>query len=322
MKNKKFLAGMLAFVMMLSLSGCTLAVEDAGGEEKATDRLIGAFITTEYLIPFDMDAYLEENIEDLVNGGEVNPEDTLEAGERIYATVDKKGSTEPRDWEISFGDIDGIKFFDALWDGVGDSPFTMLTYDDEICDANTHYMSTDNSDGIELSGTIYILSKAGKRGDIYYINPVYQTESGEIYTIPGTGDSVGGLSVGADLTITLSEETTITKDGVTEAYIGGVKISYKSAYEPTQILVHQMDAGNQVVKTDKYAPGTLPEQMEVEKNTAYVIIETQQNNPENANECLREIYGPEESGSTYFKTFFVTENGGLGKMSTELVWRE
>lgn len=322
MKNKKFLAGVLALVMMLSLSGCTLAVEGAGGEGMVKDRLIGAFITTESLIAFDMDAYLEENIEDLIKGNDVKQEDTMQSDERIYATVDKHDSIETSDWEISFGDIEGIKFFDAMWEGVGNSPFAMLTCDEEICDANTHYMSTDDSNGIELSGTIYILPKAGEMGDIYYINPVYQTSDGDIYTIPGDGNSVDGLAHGADLTITLSEETTTTKDEETESYTGGVEISFKSAYEPTEILVHQMDADNQVVKTDKYAPGKMPEKMKAEKNTAYVIVETQQKNPENPDECLREIYGPLEGGSTYMETFLVTENGGLGRMSTEIVWGE
>lgn len=322
MKNKKFLVGMLSLVMMLSLSGCTLAVEGAGGEEQSKDRMIGAFITTESLIAFDMDAYLEENIEDIIKGEDVKPEATMPSEERIYATIDKHDSTEPSDWEISFGDIEGINFFDAMWEGEGNVPFKVLTYAAEICDATTHYMSTDDSDGIELSGTIYILPKADEMGDIYYINPVYQTEDGEIYTIPGDGNSVNGLAQGADLTITLSEETTTTKDGETEAYTGGVKVCFKSAYEPTEILVHQMDANNQVVKTDKYAPGKLPEKMTAEKETAYIIVETQQKNPENAHECLREIYGPVEGGNTYFETFLVTENGGLGRMSTEIIWGE
>ena len=51
---KKMLIGMLGAAMILLLAGCSLAKKDAGSES-SKDRMIGAFITDEYLDLFDVD---------------------------------------------------------------------------------------------------------------------------------------------------------------------------------------------------------------------------------------------------------------------------
>lgn len=299
MKNKyifrAFLAGIVTLVMMLSAFGCSLAVEGAGeGEESISrDQMIGVFITTEPLI-FDWDAE-----------------------KRIFATVDKGDSSEPHEWDIYFEGIDGINFFDGIWKSENGNSFNMLTCGEEVCDIKTHYMSTDEGEGVELSGTVYNLPTNDL---IYYSNPVYQTPDGKIYTVGGDGNHIGTFGLGGKLTTTLTDEVKVTEDGVTETNKISVQITYEGEYEPVEITVCQMDNNNQIVKTEKYAPGALPEAIKAERETAYIIVETKRNNPENPDDSIRELYTRSETGHTYFETFRLTNKGRLGKMSTRIEW--
>lgn len=63
-----FLSGILA--------GCQLALEDAGADASES-RLIGVFLTTEYLDLFDFESYLKDNI-GRFSGGEINLDDADE----------------------------------------------------------------------------------------------------------------------------------------------------------------------------------------------------------------------------------------------------
>lgn len=326
MKNRRLWI-VLWTVLMMTLCGCSLAKEDAGeenagGKNVGEDPLIGVFVTTESLDTFDMDAYLEDNVADLIEGKEVSPDDYAKYSEKIYATIDKKGSIEPSDWEIYFEGIDGINFFDAEFQNEGSEPFRMLSCEG-VCDITTGYHSTDDGEKVELTGTIYVLPKADVTDTVYYVNPVYQTEGGEIYvTSGGMGNSIGGLGDGVMMTVTLDGEVTQTENGVAETNAASVKVNFVVSYAPTKIRLHQLDENNQVVKTEEYEQGKLPEQLKAEDETAYIIVETELDNPHKEGDCIREIYERDDVGSTYFETMCVTEKGYIEKQSTEIVWGE
>lgn len=55
-----------AILIAGTMGGCTLAVPYAG-KEGSGDRMIGAFITTEYLDLYDMESYLNDHASSLVN---------------------------------------------------------------------------------------------------------------------------------------------------------------------------------------------------------------------------------------------------------------
>lgn len=317
MKKGWLVIGSLIVAMTFSITGCTLAVEGVGEETTTQDQLIGAFITTEDMTTFDWEGYLE----DLISQGEVSLDDmagnTSGSDQRIYATVDRHDSDEPSDWEVYFEDLKGICFFMAQWQYGDGEPFIMTICGDEVCERKNSYNLAEEVDEIELAGTIYILP--GMYDTIYYMNPVYQTEAGDIYVVPGgMGDHIGSIEQATELKTSFSESYTVTKGGETEVNKMTISITYRGAYEPSRILVHQMDAFNQVVKTEEFEPGKLPEELTTEANAAYIVVETQHVNGEAS---TREIYTPNEGGEAHFDTFLVTEDGGLAQMSTRIVWK-
>lgn len=294
-KNRRGFIWLLLFLgILMVLSGCSLAVEDAGEEKDIPqDSLIGALVTREGLYVFD-----------------------TEYKDRIYATVDKHGSTEPSDWEICFENVEGICFFEAKWrDEHG--TFSMVTSGDEICDVNSHLHVSDEGESVKLEGTLYAV--ADKNTDImqFYLNPVYQTESGEFYVTQGNSWSLSG-ELGGSGTMTLDEETSLTENGETQVYQSAVALTIEILQSsPIEIRMHFMDENLGIIHTEKYAVGEVPIQLEAPKDATCVIIETVWED----NTVTRELFEPEETDTLYVQTFHQTENGTLGKMSTEVIWR-
>ena len=68
---KRILCGVLLLILGLPLSGCQLA-SDRG--EDSEDQLVGVFVTTEYLDLMDMDAYLNDHLNELTDGGTITME--------------------------------------------------------------------------------------------------------------------------------------------------------------------------------------------------------------------------------------------------------
>lgn len=63
----KFWIGLAAVFMAGTFGGCTLAIPEAG-LDGGGDRLIGAFITSEYLDLYDMEGYLNDHASKLSEG--------------------------------------------------------------------------------------------------------------------------------------------------------------------------------------------------------------------------------------------------------------
>ena len=57
----------LILALALALPGCSMLREDASPAQE--DRLVGIYITPEYVDTFDLEAYFEDNASSLINGG-------------------------------------------------------------------------------------------------------------------------------------------------------------------------------------------------------------------------------------------------------------
>lgn len=91
----------LILALALVLSGCSMLRED--GAPAQEDRLVGIYITPEYVDTFDLEAYFEDNASSLINGGgEISREDSAKYSQRIYATDNggREGHIEFPMWGI------------------------------------------------------------------------------------------------------------------------------------------------------------------------------------------------------------------------------
>ena len=318
-KSIAMYAGLLLSVLMLN--GCSLAVEDAGDEPAVVqDKLVGAFITTESLDLFDMEAYLNDHADEFLDGITSGSDSVTIDGnaysERLYATVHKHDRKDPGTWEVQFGDAEGICFFDAVWQNEGEEPFSMVIADEEICDINSHLTVTDTGEEVALTGTMYVLPDDSMEEVRFFVNPVYQTGEGEIYLVAGNCFGAG-RDMGGSWKVNLDGETTITEDGETMYYSGAVEVTFELMKQmPVNIRFQFMNEDLEIVAAQEYVPGTIPAQMDAPAQTVCVIVETVWED----GSITREMFEPEDEQTIYAVTFYKLSGTALGKSMTEIVW--
>ena len=98
----KKLSILLSLCLALALGGCSMLREEAAPAEE--DRLVGIYVTPEYIDTFDFEAYFEDNASQLLSGGgdEISAEDAEEYSQRIYATNNggREGELEFPIWGV------------------------------------------------------------------------------------------------------------------------------------------------------------------------------------------------------------------------------
>ena len=307
--NKKRLSIIAALAFVFILGGCSLAKKDAGkevldSESISEDRLIGVLVTKEHLDLFDFDAFVSGS--DDYHG-------------RIYATVDKHGSDEADQWECDFDWVEGYMLFSPTMQHGEQDPFIMTAADDSFSDAKPNYIFSDGGEEIQLEGTLYL--QAGKAHETYYLNPVHQTEDGEIYV--GTGNGLSSNVIGEDgndMSSTLSATTNLTVDGVTKSYKCSVDVRFVTVDTPTKVRFYHMTETHEALKVEEFVPEEVPEEMQVEEGTCYVLIETEKVNSGGVSAIEREISEPDEEGQITVKTFIPSEDGILKAKYTKIVF--
>lgn len=320
MKNKRILRCIICAFMVLPLCGCSLAVSDAGDDTRG-DRLIGAFITRDFLDLFDMDQYLSDHASSLANGQEIELTYDSRYEGKLYAKIDKSKGNNPADWEISFGNLEGIQMFTPLWTPENEEPYWGTVCTEGVCDLDINYNESDNSEEHSISGTIYIVSGKMDGNAVYYANPVYQTADGKIYTTRGHGFSRSGESgEGEEFSSTISGETTISENGKIKTEKSSVTVRYAVMNKPVMITFLQMDQEHQIIKEEQYRPEEVPEQLAAEKGTEYILVETEKEGLSGKKIVSREEYDYSSDEDVWLSTFCVRDGGIVVKQETRVFW--
>lgn len=320
MKKNKILIISLLIAIIISLTGCQLAIEDMQ-ESENPDILIGAFITFEPLILFDNDSYINENIDKIMSGKDQYI-DTSKYKGRLYAKLVKRTYTNEYTNEPSetskyvFEDIEGITYIAAT---ISDSDgiYTLASSSDGISDGHTKVTGGNTQKEINLEGTIYVSISSTNRA--FYINPVYQSSNGDVYAVTGSGYISGDTeSEGSVFSQTLEDNKTITENGITKTQKSSVKISISYIHSPFKISIYQMDKNNSIVRHNNFVPDEVPDNISLDSDTDYIIVETHKYNDENNLVISREIHDKDED---YINTFYCMENGICSKKYVKLIWQ-
>ena len=309
----------LAFVS--GLTGFTLA-QPGAGEAKEKDKLVGVFVTTEYLNLFDFEGYFNDNIGEMTTGGEISVAgDSAEYQGRLYATlIDRILTNEETGETVTtqdyvFEGIEGISYF---WCTISDEngSYNSVSGGEALSDGHSSISSTDSGEDISLEGTIYVTPATSQT--IYYMNPVYQSTDGRIYTMSGGGISFSGdSSEGEIFSRTLDAATTATVKGETNTYSISVKISINVMYPPQRICVLQFGPDGEILSRDEYLPGGLPEKITPEQECSYIVLETYKISPDQVEKVVRTLYQADDNS---LESFYCREDGICVKQNTSLNW--
>lgn len=175
---------------------------------------------------------------------------------RVYA--------EYVDGEYVFKGIDGMQCFftnkdDAIVSHV-DAAFTDKS--------SSLHVINDDGQNVELKAKLYL---SASFNEILFQNPVYQTESGEVYAISGQGVDYSGEE-GMGGSFSLGESVKRYEDGKMMSYGTSVNIDVEVIAVPEKIIVSQFDAEGKLISSESFAPGRLPDGME--SSAAYIVVGT------------------------------------------------
>ena len=250
----KKLAIALILAIALMLPGCSLLREE--GEPADADRLVGVYITENYIDSFDFEAYVQDNASSLSGGsGEISREDAAKYTRRIYAEI--------TDGKTSFP-IEGIAFIAARYEKDGES-YNGSDYGDKLADV---HLSINVSDGMEttvLTGKLFADSGAGHMSA--YCNPVYQQADGRVYLVPGEGVSANMGS----MTHSLSESCESAKKGE-RGYGMDITLEVEGRRPSEKLAVLLYSAEGALLSRTEYAPEEMPEEISA-AGAAWAVFE-------------------------------------------------
>lgn len=318
MKSRGCFLCMTGILLMISLCGCSLAVPDAGMDGEG-DRLIGAFITDDYLDLFDIDQYVNDHASELLHNQEIDVERAPKYEGRLYATVKKGKGVNSREWEISFEGVDGLNMLQPVWKDENGEECHDSVCSDGVSEVHLSVDMNDQGEETNLTGTIYMLPGQEDHDIAYHVNPVYQTSDGKIYAVSGSGFSTSGESEEGEVySTTLYEERKETENGKYKTEKSSVTVRYGVMHKPVQITIYQMDEDHQILKQDTFTPGEVPDELTPESKTSYILIETQKEDLSGKTMISRDIHtpGPEEENT--IETYYALNNGIIAKKTTTL----
>lgn len=249
----KKLAIALIFALALMLPGCSLLRED--GEPADADRLVGVYITENYIDSFDFEAYVQDNASSLSGGGEISREDAAKYTRRIYAEI--------TDGKTSFP-IEGIAFIAARYEKDGES-CTGSDYGDKLADVHLSINVSDDMETTVLTGKLFADSGAGHMSA--YCNPVYQQADGRVYLVPGEGVSANMGS----MTHSLSESCESAKKGE-RGYGMDITLEVEGRRTSEKLAVLLYSAEGALLSRTEYAPEEMPEEIAAE-GAAWAVFE-------------------------------------------------
>ena len=320
--KRNILIASCCVLMIFILAGCRLAKEYAGTDANG-DKLIGVFVTTEYLDLFDLDGFLSGNFNGFQGSGiNMNGNATQKYQGRFYAafvprtyTNEETGETTVIH-EYAFEGISGISYCAPVVneDETG-HVYTSTMYDPAVSDGHTYLNIGDDERSISLEGIIYVTPT--KEMVTYYFNPVYQSADGSVYAVTGDGFMVSTeiFGEGDVFSQTISAVTTTTENGKTKKDSASVTVSIKTMYTPEKIVIVQMDSDSKLLSRTEYMPGATPDEYMLEKGAAYFIVETHKRDNAGDKVISREIYGKEVDNIT---TYYAREDGICIKSWTQI----
>jgi hypothetical protein len=318
--KRRVIIFVLGVCLTLALTGCQLAKENLD-ETTAEDRLVGVFVTTQYLDLLDLDGYLQDNL-DSFSGGDVtlSTEDVKPYEGKLYAklfsrTVTNEETGEAIETEEYAFDVEGICFFAPTIPAKdGNESYVTTNFDEAIADSHLKLSDGDAEASLALEGTIYS-ALATHAETTFYINPVYQSADGSVYAVSGNGVHGNNL---ANMTYSQSIEGTVStvENGKAHTHRCSAALTFQGMIAPNRIVVLQMSEESVVLSKAEFAPNALPEAFELDAETAYLVVESHGDGATSA-EVVRAIY---ERGNEQMETFRMREDGICIKQNTTLIW--
>lgn len=323
MKRRQISMACAAALLLLALSGCQLAREDAG-EGVMADRLIGALVTEQSIGGFCVsDGPAAQG--GGWSGSVIGPEGAATGHpDRLYASLVVRTLTDGQTGartdarEYAFEGVEGIAYFAAtVPEDQREEAFIANGSDEAIADGHMSVHVGDSENSTSLEGTIYL---SVERKGVLYINPVYQSADGRVYALRGNGVLLDGVEgEGSVYTYEMEEVQTVREAGEEKSERFSIRLSLVTMRPPREITILQMDAQSAILSRTQYAPGQLPDELALAPEVAYLLVETRGGAPGAQAAVTRAVYGRDDE---LLPAFYCREDGVCVKQWTQLAWQD
>ncbi|MCM1058609.1 MAG: hypothetical protein NC517_13550 [Firmicutes bacterium] len=299
-------------------TGCRLAREERSAQDPEEDRLVGVFVTEEYL-----DTGMPEVT--MSPGGEVSLVENKEgiagrivSDENGWRTIvfHRTGHTEADRGEDESAEIKGFGIYDIRVREEGQEHYTYYGFSDDIfSDVYWAVNSSDSAESGRVEATVYV-EPDGPEG--FYFNPVYQTAQGDIYLQPGTGLFDSERPEGASGTHTMSWKRSVGQDGQETVEESTFAITIICAVRPTAYRLLFMGEDSQIagIMTGEELAKMWEQgqwELKVPGKTAYLVLEQ-----EREGIVVGRVFC--DQGEKYLEFLQGADGGYLVKRQMDLIW--
>lgn len=246
---------LLAGLVTGLLTACSLAAED-GVLENGGDRLVGMFLTTEYVDAVDWDyvdiaALMEDGT---VSGGE----------EKIYGTYDEAQG------EYVFEGLKGYSLGVMKLKDKDGEVYLATVASDCFSDVKLNMGDEENT----CSGILYFdQTQIGSEELHMYGNAVYETQDETVYLVPGSGVRI--TDAGGDCSVTLSDTVTEVDNGKKTQMKNTFQATYRGACPVQAVKFSWQGKDGKVLKEEYFAADEIPSSIKWGKETAYILVTLQ-----------------------------------------------
>ena len=264
MKNRsmKIICCMLAIALILGAAGAVRAEES-----EITSRLVGLFITKEDLVHY----VGEDGV--------------------LWAVLSQE--TPDADVECAFEGVSGLRLICfSLPEKNGQDARVVSIADDGIADV--HFDLTETGDAVKIDGAVSCVP--GQEEEFFFCNPVLLTSDGRVCAVPGDFMAVSAemTPFGASVGQKLRDERKHTENGEIMTDVTEASLQILAVREPLKIMFVQFSQAHEVLKTEEYTPGAVPEQIVLLKDADYLLLETEERTADGGVYIRREVFGRED----------------------------
>ncbi len=288
MKTKKVFVILAVLTVAAFVFGAASGISLSSYGEKENNKdvaLIGMFVTKDYLNG-RIDAVLEE-----------------------YTEVDEDTGEKLTHKEYVFMNTEGFPFYHCeINDDNGNYGFTFT--DGIISDVNSISNISDDTEENIIEGTLYTVNTDG----IFYANPVFQNQKGEVWLEPGDGFSASGYGSSS---IKLGNEIKITTENKVSVKKHEAQLTIEYADPVKELIISEMNEKDVLIRKTIYPSDEIASEYTPSEEACYIIVNTIYYDVENALQEKRNVYDKTDDSFSYMS---IREDGIGIKLCSEIMW--
>ncbi len=191
--------------------------------------------------------------------------------------------------EYVFENVGGLRLICFLIpDETGDGSSIVSNVDDGISSVDLDI----NEDGSSVMMDAAISFVPGREDGLFFFNPILLSPSGEVFAVPGDFMAVSAADPpGASVGLTIRDERKHTENGREVTDTTTVSVRIDAVREPAEIRLLQFGENHELLKSEAFLPGGVPEQIVPSAEAEYLLVETVEKDRDGTSHIRREVFG-------------------------------